>query len=86
MSTSFVALLWAYVSPHVARGALLSHVPRFASAEYPRGAWPERKLVARRTANMHPISMAAGVPVTGSTLRAALKWQCDATGAGYAIY
>jgi len=26
------------------------------------------------------------VPLTGSTLRAALKWQCDATGAGYAVF
>jgi hypothetical protein len=25
-------------------------------------------------------------PLVGSTLRAALKWQCDATGAGYAIF
>lgn len=27
-----------------------------------------------------------GVPITGSTLQAALKWQCDVTGSGYAIY
>ena len=38
-----------------------------------------------RAARTHPISM-KGVPITGSTLQAALKWQCDVSGSGYAIY
>ena len=38
-----------------------------------------------RGARTAPISM-KGVPITGSTLQAALKWQCDVTGSGYAIY
>ena len=61
----------AYIAPHV------PYMPRgdpitLASAT----------LHAKRVS---PVSM-LGQPLTGSTLRAALKWRCDMTGAGYAIY
>jgi hypothetical protein len=61
------------------------------SLHMPHGAIPGRHAL---WASQRPLSSAArhapscmqGLPLTGSTLRAALKWQCDATGAGYAVY